>query len=135
MKPLTIIEMRNHKVVQAHHWRAAQWFATLGLSDRRRREIARECRPIGSADAGAPVNAYRLLRDVVERGGSINAETERLVGVLRECLNLVSRYRAQCQASQPSDLFYHFEGRIENGETKTQRQIKAESAAHAAFRK
>ncbi|MEP6826985.1 MAG: hypothetical protein ABJA10_02800 [Aestuariivirga sp.] len=90
----TLDQLRKERIIQSHHWQAAQWFAELPRYCPARQFIAEECRSIEALRnkfaRRMNVDPLKLLQKACVSHETI-PDNEHVVGVLRESLNAVAR--------------------------------------------
>ena len=101
---MTLDQLRRTEQLQAHHWKAAKWFAELPPQAEVHKTIAADCQLIHSRlnkiERQKKINVYKLLhRSCVAR--ETIEPNELIIGVLRESLNAV--FRAMCRQGKSFD--------------------------------
>lgn len=101
---MTLDQLRREQKIQAHHWKAAKWFAVLPPHSELIKTIAADCQLIHSRlnkiERQKNINVYKLLRRSCVARETIEPN-ELIIGVLRESLNAV--FRAMCKQGKSFD--------------------------------
>jgi hypothetical protein len=83
---MKLAELRKAQILQAHHWKAAEWFK----QHQNHSAVVDACHLIARNNISTRINPYELLVRVCVKGMNIG-NGDAVVGILREALNACHR--------------------------------------------
>lgn len=93
---MTIDELRKTEAIQAHHWKAATWFAEQVLMGTANvKLISVQCREFEASLSNCGIDSFDMLTRVCVSREKIPS-SEKFIGVLREALNVIHRTMPRC---------------------------------------
>lgn len=91
---MNLAALHREKAIQPHHWQAAKWLqAECELHSPRSpamMEVARRCRDLEAIQGGPGIDPFSLMLKACVKQEPFTSN-ERVVGILREALNIVHR--------------------------------------------
>ena len=90
---MTLDQLRREQTIQAHHWQAAKWFVDQILCGSAAvAQIRHDCRQLEVSSACYGLDSFALLTRAAVARETLQ-HSEKIIGVLRETLNVVDRVK------------------------------------------